>query len=144
MERDDDTSAISCSNTEPILEAGEVRPSEIEFRRKEAKCGIESVDGQDIITPKDNLLVRVCRRRGQGKAINHASAGLTFGRGANQIIKDMGRLMPTKEEFVFAQRRSNYNELKEIVIALIQGGWEGTTSELIQRGKEIQEALKNA
>lgn len=56
----------------------------------------------------------------------------------------MGRLMPTKEEFVFAQGRSNYNELKEIVIALIQGGWEGTTSELIQRGKEIQEALKNA
>lgn len=63
---------------------------------------------------------------------------------ANQISKDMGRLMPTKEEFEFAQRRSNYNELKEIVIALIQGRWEGTTSELIQRGKEIQEALKKA
>ena len=91
MERDDDARAVSCSNTEPILEVGQVRTSKIKLRRKEAKCGSESIDGEDVITPKDNLLVRICRRGGQGKAINHALAGLTSGRGANQISKDMGK-----------------------------------------------------
>lgn len=59
----------------------------------------------------------------------------------------MGKLMPrcpSLAEVEYKQRVANYNELKEIVIALIQGGWEGTTNELIRRGKEIQEALKNA
>ena len=74
----------------------------------------------------------------------YRNRGVTSSIVANQISKDMGRLMPTKEEVMLAQKVSNYNELKDIVIALIHGGWEGTTSELIQRGKAIQEALKNA
>ena len=109
MERNDDTSAIPCSNTEPILEVGQVRSSKIKPQRKEAKCGIESIDGEDVITPKDNLLVRICRRGGQGKAINHALAGLTFGRGANQISKDMAeRKRNAKGQFVKGNQEGHH------------------------------------
>lgn len=46
--------------------------------------------------------------------------------------------MPTKEELLFAQKVSNYNELKDIVIALIQGDGKARQASLFNAEKKFK------
>ena len=65
---------------------------------------------------------------------------------ANQISKDMGLLMRPirKEQWEYDVKVQKYKDLREIVIALIQGGWQGELQELIDTAKDIDNAIKNA
>lgn len=55
-------------------------------------------------------------------------------------------LMPRpirKEQWDYEQTQRRYRDLREIVIALIQGGWQGELKELIDTAKAIDDAIKN-
>lgn len=48
-----------------------------------------------------------------------------------------------KEQWDYEQAQRRYRDLREIVIALIQGGWQGELKELIDTAKAIDDAIKN-
>lgn len=50
----------------------------------------------------------------------------------------------SKEQLEYKVKMQNYADLREVVIALIQGGWQGELEELITTAKEIDKAIKNA
>jgi len=58
----------------------------------------------------------------------------------------MGFLMRPirKEQWEYDVKVQKYKDLREIVIALIQGGWQGELQELINTAKDIDNAIKNA
>ena len=48
-----------------------------------------------------------------------------------------------KEQWEYDLKMKKYRDLREIVIALIQGGWQGDLKELIDTAKAIDDAIKN-
>lgn len=51
--------------------------------------------------------------------------------------------VPTKEQVASELRQQRKQEVREIAIALLQGGYQGTDTELISDAKAINDALNN-